>query len=361
MIWSRYLAAAISFAATAGLLPLVRTLCIRRGLFDAPGPLKIHSQPTPRLGGTALFLGIFAAMIAASPQRALASWPFFVGLTLVWLAGLIDDLRSLSPALRLAAQFSAGLFLWIGGWRIPFGSGATSALLNAALVAGLANAVNLLDGMDALATGVCLIIAAAYLTLPPASVGVFARTVSSCVVAACLAFLPANWPIAAQFLGDCGSNLLGFLIAFLAIDFYGPRPATPSALVFPFLVAALPLADAGFAAVRRLRAGQSPWFGDRKHLYDTAAANGWPVWQIVLTLCALTAVFAAIGLYGVCTQSPLFWCAAIVAIGLFLGAAIRLGSLQYEPTERATPAGRLAKSEKENEEEEILTARPYGR
>ena len=359
MIWSRYLAAAISFAATAGLLPLVRVYCIRRGLFDAPGPLKIHSQPTPRLGGTALFLGISAAMIAASPQRALASWPFFVGLTLVWLAGLIDDLRSLSPALRLAAQFSAGLFLWIGGWRIPFGSGATSALLNAALVAGLANAVNLLDGMDALATGVCLIMAAAYLTLPPASVSVFARTVASCVVAACLAFLPANWPIAAQFLGDCGSNLLGFLIAFLAIDFYGLRPATPSAMAFPFLVAALPFADAAFAALRRLRAGQSPWFGDRAHLTDRLRDRDWPVPRVVVSLYALTAVFAVIGLYGVRTQSALFWFAAIVAISLFVGAAIQLGSLRYKPTERPidTPVGRLAKPEKE----ERLTAARYGR
>jgi hypothetical protein len=92
---------------------------------------------------------------------------------------------------------------------------------------------------------------------------------------------------------------------------------------------------------------------------DQLRDRGWPVSGVVLSLYTVTAVFAAIGLYGVRTQSPLFWLSAMVAIGLFLGAAVRLGSLRYDPTERAVDNSEAAQQKTGNEE--IVTAPPYGR
>lgn len=347
MIRTPYLAAAITFVITAALLPLVRFFCSRLQLFDAPGPLKIHSQPTPRLGGAAIFLGISAAMIATDSHSALVAWPFFAALALVFFAGFADDLRSLSPAVRVSAQFCAGILLWIGGWRMPVGNPALSIVVNAAIVVASVNAVNLWDGIDALASGAALMTTAAYLALPSNSISAFAQNVAWVAAAACLAFLPRSWPRASLFLGDSGSNLLGFLAAFLALDFYRSQPAAPAALLFPILATALPLSDAVFAALRRLRAGQSVLFGDRRHLYDLLRARGWPVSIIVLTLSATTALFAAIGLCGVRTHSRLFWPVSVSVVSLYLGAAIRLGSLRYEEKVQPAAINRLNRLSKE--------------
>ena len=348
MIQTCYLAAAIAFVITATLLPLVRIVCSRLGLFDAPGPLKIHSQPTPRFGGAAIFLGISAAMIATGSHRALVAWPFFAALAMVWSAGSMDDLRGLSPVFRLAAQFSSGALLWIGGWRIPLGWPTIGLFVSGALVVALCNSLNLLDGLDGVAVGVSLVMGAAYLALPLGSLSAFARAVAWCSVAACLAFLPVNWPTARLFLGDGGSNLLGFLVAFLALDFYRSQPATPAAAFFPLLVAALPLSDAVFAAVRRLRGRKPVLYGDRRHVYDLLRSRGWPAPRIALTLYAVTALFAAIGLSGVRTHSSLFWPVSISVVVLYLGVAIRLGSLRCEHTVQptgTTSSNRLSKEE----------------
>ena len=343
-----FIAAAVAFAATVALVPVVRALCIRWRLFDSPGPLKIHARPVPRLGGVAIFMAVLAAAIFAGPHRAFSAWTFFAALVLVFAAGFVDDLRGVSPVFRLAAQFTAGVLLWTGGWRFAlFGSSALDVVAVCAYVAALANAMNLLDGMDAIATGTAGIIAVAYLALPAAFLSPFARTIAWTLAAACLGFLLYNWPPAKLFLGDGGSTVLGFLIAFLAVDFYRTRPATNYALVFPFLVAAVPLLDAVLSALRRLRNRGSPFQGDRRHIYDLMAARGWTIRGIAFSLCAITAAFAAIGFYGVRGSSAWFWVSTAVGLGFFLCVAIRLGSLRADTSTLAavTERRRLMKDD----------------
>ncbi len=326
-----FIAAAAAFASTVALVPAVRALCIRLRLFDSPGHLKTHVQPVPRLGGAAIFVAVLTATILADPHRALPAWPFFAALALVFAAGFADDLLGVSPTFRLAAQFAAGVLLWTGGWRFAlFGSSALGVVAVCACVAALANAVNLLDGMDAIATGTAGVIAFAYLALPAAFLSPFARTVAWTLAAACAGFLIYNWPPAKLFLGDGGSNTLGFVIAFLAVDFYRARPATNSALIFPLLVAAVPLLDAVFAALRRLRNRGSPFQGDRRHIYDLMAAHGWPIRRIAFSLYAITAAFAAIGRYAVRSSSWWSWIGEVAGVGLFLCVAVRLGSLRAD-------------------------------
>jgi UDP-GlcNAc:undecaprenyl-phosphate/decaprenyl-phosphate GlcNAc-1-phosphate transferase len=186
------------------------------------------------------------------------------------------------------------------------------------------------DGMDAIATGVAGIIGLAYLALPAAQISPFGRIVAASVAGACLGFLPSNWPIAKIFLGDCGATILGFAIAFLSLDFWRANIAAPTALLIPLLAAAIPLLDAVFAVVRRLRNRGSPLQGDRLHIYDLIRAQGWPAGRIIAALYAVTATFAAIAVYGVRQPSRQAWIAAGMAVGLFLSVAIRLGSLRGE-------------------------------
>jgi UDP-GlcNAc:undecaprenyl-phosphate/decaprenyl-phosphate GlcNAc-1-phosphate transferase len=329
MIALEILAGALAFFLTIAFVPVVRALCSRWRLFDAPGPLKIHSRPIPRLGGVAIALAIVAAVFFSGPHGAMHAWPFFAALALVWAAGLADDLRPVSPWARLAAQFAAGALLWQHGWRLPIlGGGALNLAATAFFVAGFANSANLLDGMDGLAAGIVGIIAAAYLALPGALMNPFAVAVAWGLAGACVGFLPYNRHPARLHMGDSGSLALGFCVAFLGLNLYRPHTTTRSILFFPLLSAALPLLDAVLAMVRRLRSRSSPFSGDRFHFYDLLSARGWSVRRIVLTLYGVTAALAAIGLCGVRSESPRFWAVAAISVGLLLYAAIRLGSLR---------------------------------
>jgi UDP-GlcNAc:undecaprenyl-phosphate GlcNAc-1-phosphate transferase len=330
--------AAIAFLLTLSLVPIVRILCIRCRLLDAPGPLKTHAQPVPRMGGVAVALAICGAAFLSSPQRAISTWPFFVALVLIWAAGFADDLRSISPIFRLGVQFIAGASLWRHGWRLPFlGKGPLDLLATAGFVAAFANSINLLDGIDGLAAGVVAIMAAAYLALPGALISPFALLVASVLAAACAGFLPFNFGSRAKiYLGDSGSTILGGIVAFLALDLYRSRFANRSILLFPLLIAAIPLLDGAFAIIRRSRARASPLDGDRRHLYDQIHKRGWPTRRIVLAFYGATALLAAVALWGVWKVSLLFWIVVLIGVGTIVLAAIRLGVLQSG--ERSSPA-----------------------
>ena len=212
---------AIAFVVVVLLVPVIIRLCERRRLFDAPGPLKIHSRPIPRLGGVAVALAVAAAAFVASPRLAAREWPFFAALSLIWSTGLADDLRGLSPVFRLAAQITAGVLLWRGGLHIPsLGSGYLDLAAVSLFVVASVNAWNFVDGSDGLAAGVTCIVALTYATLPAGSANPFSHLLAWSLTGACAAFLFANFPPAKIFLGDSGSNFVGFCVAFLALSFY---------------------------------------------------------------------------------------------------------------------------------------------
>ena len=137
-------------------------------------------------------------------------------------------------------------------------------------------------------------------------------------------------------MGDSGSSALGFCVAFLCLDFVaakGASAAPATALIFPLLAAALPLADAVFAILRRLENGRSPFHGDRRHFYDLLLAAGWTTKRVAITCYLLTALLAGLGwlaIQGDAKRTALVGTAAGVAL---LSAAIWLGSLRSGPRE----------------------------
>src|SRR5579872_1482193 len=245
--------AVVAFASCVALLPVVSHICWRWRALDFPGPLKIHSRPVPRLGGIAVVIAIVAGMAASAYTSARRDWPCVAAFGLIWAVGLIDDLRSISPAFRLTAQFVAALGLWLGGLRIPGVGGFLGYVAVSLVVVAFTNSVNFLDGADGVAAGTSAIACVAFATLPGMSRDAFALCLSLALLGASAGFLTSNFPPAKIYLGDSGSTVLGFGTAFLALRSYSIESSKPTAaeLLFPILVAALPLSDAAFAIIRR--------------------------------------------------------------------------------------------------------------
>lgn len=340
MILSSVASAALAFLLTLLFVPVVISLCHRWQVLDCPGPLKTHRRPIPRLGGVALVLAVVISVLLTDPRSAIQAWPLFAALALVWTTGLIDDMRNLSVLFRFAAQIGAGVLLWRGGWVAPMsGTGLISLASTCVIVVAFVNALNFIDGSDGVAAGAAGIVSSAYAFALSARSDPFGAALACAVAGACFGFLPFNLVSAKAFLGDSGSTALGCCVAFFALDFWRSAHATPSQMLFPLLVAALPLLDGALAIIRRLVGGVSPLYGDRDHIYDKMLARGWSAQRVAFTCYAITAEFVAVAWWGLQRNSPQFWFAATVSFFLLALLAVMLGSLR---SEQKSPVPRLS-------------------
>ncbi|WP_407666531.1 glycosyltransferase family 4 protein [Mycolicibacterium lutetiense] len=294
-------AAIITYFATGW----VRVLAIRLGAVAYPRERDVHVQPTPRMGGLAMYIGVLAAVLLASQLPALTrGFVYSTGMPAVVVAGglimaigLIDDRWGLDALTKFAGQITAASVLVTMGvaWSvlyIPFGGVGTivldqvsSILLTLALTVSIVNAMNFVDGLDGLAAGLGLITALAICVF---SVGLlrdhggdvlfYPPAVISVVLAgACLGFLPHNFHRAKIFMGDSGSMLIGLMLGAASTTAAGPISQNAYgardvfALMSPFLlviaVMLVPALDTLLAIVRRTRAGRSPLSPDKMHLH----------------------------------------------------------------------------------------------
>ena len=245
----------------------------RRRLLDLPGERRSHSVPTPRGGGlgiTVAGLAGTAAAVAGAVLPPATALCFAAGLVLVAGTGWIDDHRPLSPWSRLVVQGVAGLLLgaamlflqWHWAW----------ALLGCAAVPVLVNVWNFMDGIDGIATSQAVIALACFALLAPAPVD----GVAWAAAAACLGFLPYNFPRARIFLGDVGSGTLGYLLA--ATGTWAAAALAAEGAGGRVLLLVLPLSafmvDASATLLRRVAHGERWWLPHVSHLYQRWAASG---------------------------------------------------------------------------------------
>jgi UDP-GlcNAc:undecaprenyl-phosphate/decaprenyl-phosphate GlcNAc-1-phosphate transferase len=303
--WARCL---IVFAATLALIFLLSRLARLVGLVDYPGRRKRHRGDVPLIGGPAIFLGAslgaWLLPLDLRPYTAL-----FASLGVLLIAGLLDDLRDLTPWQKLAAQLIAATLMVSWGkvvvtnlgdltgfgeltllrWGLPF--------TFVALI-GLINAINMADGADGLAAGLATIA----LTFLAMSAFIADRVVPAhlllIVIIAVLAFLALNmrspWlPRARIFLGDSGSMMLGLLLTWFSVEVVrGNRGLAPIAAVW-FL--AMPLLDMGVVILRRIGKGQSPFRAGRDHFHHVLIATGLPPGTAVLLIHAIALALATAG------------------------------------------------------------------
>jgi UDP-GlcNAc:undecaprenyl-phosphate/decaprenyl-phosphate GlcNAc-1-phosphate transferase len=330
------IAFAVALACVLALLPLIRRLCVRWRIFDQPGHLKIHAEPMPRLGGVGIAFALAAGVASALRGAPVSELYFVAALGLVWLAGLVDDLRQRGLAFRLLAQTGGALLLYAGGWRVAFSSSPAFAIVaQCFFVILFVNAFNFLDGADGLAAGITAAIALGYTAMPGLSLSGFGYALAWSLLGACVGFLFFNFPPARIFMGDSGSTVLGFSVAFLGLDFVGSRGGSlaPSAWLFPFLIAALPLLDALVVVTRRVIRGTSPFRGDRGHFYDFLLAGGWTARKVAICCYFLTGCLGLLGWFALegGVKRTLIWGLGIFAVfvlGALCGGA-RRGALKH--------------------------------
>jgi len=334
---------AIGFIVAAAATKAAIALAERQHLYDAPGPLKIHQQPTPRLGGIGIASGL---LVAALPWFVTSGKSVMMAgflLLAIWALGLVDDLRNLPAIFRLCLQLGVGTSLGLAGWELHFTRVHPLDLVLTALVFALfVNAMNLLDGMDGLATGTAAIAATGFVILSPAgsTVALFA----ACLLGACLGTLVFNFPPARIFIGDSGSTLLGALLFFLTVDVTHPSSGSQPATV-GFLILAIPLLDTLFAAVRRILGGGSPFRGDRLHFYDLLLARGLSVRRVLLI--SYTLGIALVVLSALCARGILkLGVTGLVVLTCLVFAGFLLGSYAPQVDESAAPRTVAALGEK---------------
>ena len=315
---------ALAFAVCACTLPIAKRAAAYWGLYDHPGELKVHREPIPRVGGMAMMVGVCAVLVPATLPFLAKYGLCLVAISSIWVVGLIDDVRSLSPLIRLGVQLAAGALLWIGGWRLHWTTSAVPDLLMTSLfVAFLISAMNLFDGLDGLAAGTTAIAATGFLWLP---LDPISKVVACSLIGVCLGVLLVNFPPAKMFMGDSGSTLIGVLLAFLSLDWIRTQPDSHN-IVPPLIFICLPVADTLLAILRRLRSHQSPFCADRRHFYDLLLQRGWSVRGVLLVSMGTTSALVAIGGFSLAGQRASQIAIVVVVASLAFVAHV-LGSLR---------------------------------
>ncbi len=339
------IAAAVTFFGTFAVLRLAH----RYKIYPQIRSRDVHTKPTPRLGGIAMFAGFLITIVIAGfigwfksvyaePLQIMA---ILAAAFLITLIGFLDDLYDLDWSLKLAGQFVvAGILAWQGVQIVSLpiagltiGSFGISFIATVFLTVLVMNAVNFIDGLDGLVAGVVFIGTSVFFAYSyvlaqqtsPTNYFNLASLLSAIVIGMCLGFLPYNWHRAKIFMGDSGAMLLGLLMATTALTVTGQIDAQTVSrgelvpafipLILPLAILILPLLDFSLAVVRRLRAGKSPFAADREHLHHRLQDFGHTHLGSVLVFYVWTALIS------ISCLLYFFWPAWAVMIFTVIGLA----------------------------------------
>jgi len=285
------------------LVPLSERLARRIGAIDYPNERSLHVQPTPKLSGVAILVGVLVAGALFLPDNG-ETRAILAGAAVISLVGVVDDVVDLSAPLKLTGQVGAALIPVLGGVRVdvvtlPFIGGFdldwTAYPLTVIGIVAVVNVINFTDGVDGLAAGVCAIAAGALaiiaLSLDRNDAGVLAALTAG----GALGFLRHGFPPASSFMGDTGSNLLGYLLATAAIQ-GALKTNAVIALAFPLVVLAVPILDGGFVIAKRIKYHQPVYQADRWHFHHRLANLGFSQRRTLAYLYGWTLVLAALAL-----------------------------------------------------------------
>jgi UDP-GlcNAc:undecaprenyl-phosphate GlcNAc-1-phosphate transferase len=285
------------------LVPFAERLAWQIGAIDYPNERSLHEQPTPKLSGAAILIAVLVAGALFLPADG-ESRSILGGAAVIALVGVLDDVFDLSAPVKLVGQIGASLIPVLGGVRVdaatlPFiGGFELGWVAYPATVIGIVavvNVINFTDGVDGLAAGVCAISAAALaviaLSLERNSAGVLAALTAG----GALGFLRHGFPPASSFMGDTGSNLLGYLLATAAVQ-GALKTNAVVALAFPLVVLAVPILDGGFVVAKRIKYRQPIYQADRSHFHHRMANLGFSQRRTLAYLYGWTLVLAGLAL-----------------------------------------------------------------
>lgn len=302
--------------------PVSMKLAKRWGAIAYPGGRHIHSRPIPRLGGLAMYAAFWLTALVTQVWNE-NIWGLFIGSTIIVAVGIWDDIREIRPLYKLYWQIAAAAVLLFFDFSMnnislpllgdvnfaKIGLSAVGLILMLFWVVGLVNTVNVSDGLDGLAAGICFIVAILLFWSANGIDQVSAAQLTLGLAGALLGFLLFNFPPARVFMGDSGSMFLGYIIG--GISIMGLlKTATILGLVFPLIVLGMPVTDITFAIIRRKLRGQPIAMADRGHLHHRLLDAGFTQRQAVLLMYGISACFGMAAVLG--------------AKGLWIGALIVL-------------------------------------
>ncbi len=337
------------FAAVAVGLPVVAVVIwaivrspLGRKVVAAPRQDRWHTQPTPLLGGVGIFAGflgaIGACLAAGAAPASKELLSILAGCAILFLAGLADDVRSLGPGVKLGAQVLAACCLLVGGLSLQMiGNDVLADLVAVLWLVGMTNAFNLLDNMDGLAATLATIAAAFFavdaVTQHPSHV---VLVLSLALAVACLGFLPFNLRPrgrASVFMGDSGSQLLGFTLAALGLaSSWKVAGTTVATLVLPILILAVPILDTTLVTIVRLLDGRPIYRGGRDHASHRLVYHGLSERHAVVLLAIISAALGTTSLaYDVLGDARITLIGVLLTFALLVQFGSLLSDVDREP------------------------------
>ena len=318
--WIPYLMLfAVGLVVTMATTPLAKRLALHLNAIDYPDARRINTVPIPRMGGLAIFCGLIAALITQYIGTVYFGWPVVLvphyslainyhllalSVLVIFLTGLVDDVRSLTPLQKLAGQLVAACLaaasgLLIGNIVNPFGPGELDLgwiayPITVVYLVAFANVINLIDGLDGLAAGITAIASLSLFVFALLAGRVDAAALAIALAGCCIGFLRFNFHPASIFMGDSGALTLGFLLGVIAL-LGVRRTAALTTLIVPLIVAGVPIIDTFAAIVRRKRGHTGIAQADKGHIQHRLIKQGFDQRQAALFIygwCILLSVGA---------------------------------------------------------------------
>ncbi|QQD86030.1 MULTISPECIES: glycosyltransferase family 4 protein [Jeotgalicoccus] len=287
----------ISFVISLILVPVFIYLAKRFGFVDYPNYRKVHKVPMPYLGGVAILVSFTIVTLFAQPAE-IEYKPIIIGATILCFVGLVDDKYDLKPFVKFIGQLVAisvpiyyGIIIdTITPFGIEINFGVLSVLVTVIWLAAIINAINLVDGLDGLATGVVIIALASIAVITIFQSNIFVMMICIILIGSLLGFLPYNFHPAKIFLGDNGAMMLGYIVGVLSI--IGFKNITFISLFFPIIILGVPFIDMFFAVIRRYREGVSVMRADKNHLHHRVRHLGFSHRESVVLIYFIALLFA---------------------------------------------------------------------
>ncbi|MBI3462555.1 MAG: undecaprenyl/decaprenyl-phosphate alpha-N-acetylglucosaminyl 1-phosphate transferase [Planctomycetes bacterium] len=346
-VWRCAMALGLALIWALVLTPVVRWLARLLKIQDEPDGLrKLHERPVPLMGGLAVYLALFGtlAMLCTAHEITWSGWlsqlsqwwPMATAATIVCGLGILDDVVDLRAATKLLGQITVATVLYFGGIQIQhvellglrWDLGLFAFPFTVFWLLGSMNALNLLDGMDGLASGIGAIMSGCVAIVALSTGATHAALVAAALTGALVGFMFYNFPPASIFLGDCGSMLIGLVLGAIAIESSLKAPATV-ALALPVAVLTIPILDSSLAIVRRWFLGLPLHSADRGHIHHRLQDAGLGRVQTLACLCGLTLLAACGVLVSLFLRNELI--ALLVSLAIVSGLIVSriFGHLEF--------------------------------
>lgn len=328
-----------AFVITFLQMPFTIKFAKKKGFLDVPKDnRRVHKKPIPVGGGIAMVISVSILMLFFLPINKGLIMTLIASL-IIAISGLYDDKKGLSPKLKFIFQILAAVILIIGGMKIefvtnPFDSNDALLILNMLSipvtifwVCGITNTINLIDGLDGLASGVSMICAISMFFITYNMGRYDVSLVCALIAGACLGFLPFNFNPAKIFMGDTGALYLGFMLSYISISGFLKQAAILMIFV-PVLILGVPVFDTAFAMVRRKLSGKSMVEADKGHLHHRLLKMGLNQRQTVVILYSISAIFGLLANLISKFHSSIALVISIGVIVLILATGVAAGMLK---------------------------------